>query len=207
VKRQITYLSGVNKRKISTRILVVILFSFRSVSADAALVLYFESSPESWVGHGLTVLTTPEDGYSFVAVRNYDNGVTFRVENYLNPPPYDQHWRLELAAPFNATLVSGFYDNAARFPFQDIDQPGLSFTGNHRGNNRNSGHFTVLEAVYGPGGGVVRFAVDFTQYDEENPRWWINGQVRYNSDVPYVPEPATLALFGLSALGIRKRRK
>ena len=176
------------------RLLAILLVLVFVSASKAATVLYFESSPESWVGHGLTVLATPEDGYSFVAKRNFDNGVSFDIKNHWNDPhhPDHDHWRLELAAPYEATLVPGFYYNAARFPFQDIDQPGLTFSGNHRGNNRNSGHFTVLEAVYGAGGAVESFAVDFTQYGEENPLWWINGQVRYNSDVPYIPEPATV---------------
>ncbi len=180
---------------------VVILFSFFCSSSKAAMVLYFESSPESWVGQGLTVLATPEDGYSFEAERNFDNGVTFKIESS------SDWWWLELAAPYEATLVPGFYDNAARFPFQDIDQPGLDFIGNNRGNNENSGHFTVLEAVYGAGGEVESFAVDFTQYGEEDPLRWINGQVRYNSDVPYIPEPTTVLLLGLGALFVRNKRR
>lgn len=201
MKERFVYFLHSVRRKISLLMLLVVLFTFSSVSAEAATVLYFESSPESWVGHGLTVLATPEDGYSFVAQRNYDNGVTFHIES-----PSD-YWHLDLAAPYEATLVPGFYDNAARFPFQEIDQPGLSFSGNHRGNNKNSGHFTVLEAVYGAGGTVESFAVDFSQYGEENPLWWINGQVRYNSDVPYIPEPSTVLLMGLGGLALLRKRR
>jgi len=44
----------------------------------------------------------------------------------------------------------------------------LTFSGNHRANNRNLGFFEVLEAAYDPFGALESFAVDFTQYGEQN---------------------------------------
>jgi hypothetical protein len=171
-------------------LLIVVFVGFFSANpVSANTVLYFESTPESWVGHGITLHATIEDGYVFGASRNFDNGVNFTITR---ASPHD-HWELNLAAPFNATIVPGLYEGAARFPFQDADQPGLTFSGNHRGNNRNAGFFEVFEAIYSPSGAVERFAVDFTQYGEENPNWVVWGKMRYNSEVP-IPEPTTVAL-------------
>jgi hypothetical protein len=89
-------------------------------------------------------------------------------------------------------LTVGLYEGATRWPFQNDEDPGLSFSGNHRGNNRNLGFFNILEAVYLPSGGIESLAVDFTQYGEQNPDWWINGKLRYNSDVSVVPLPASV---------------
>lgn len=177
-----------------------------SVLAATVTALQFESSPQSWVGQGQSHLITPEDNFEFSVSRNFDNGVSFDIDNLDTNPPSDyKYWNLDLAAPFSALLTPGLYTNAARFPFQADNQPGLTFSGNHRGNNRNSGFFEVLEASYFPDGTVEKFAVNFTQYGEENPNWWIHGKLRYNSNITLdgsnsVPEPLTI-LGSVTALG------
>lgn len=175
--------------------------------AAAATELYYTSSPQSWVGGGETVSVTPADGFDFVASRNFDNGVSFSIDDFASNPDFQETrwWYLDFAAPFSAPLTVGSYQGATRFPFQEDDEPGLSFTGNGRGDNTLTGWFNVLEVAYAPDGSVLFFAADFMQYDEGFQAWWNLGSIRYNSDIPAIPEPGTLALFGLGAAAIAAR--
>ncbi|MBE9117193.1 hypothetical protein IQ249_14930 [Lusitaniella coriacea LEGE 07157] len=165
--------------------LIAVLGFFNCEALAASLTtLQFESAPRSWVGRGQSRSVTPEDNFSFSASRNFDNGVSFRINNLVSNPPRDsKYWTLNLAAPFEALLTPGLYSDTARFPFQSAGQPGLTFSGNHRGNNRNGGFFEVLEATYLADGTVASFAVDFTQYGEQQQERWINGKLRFNSNI------------------------
>lgn len=168
------------------------------VQVFAATALYYTSSPQSWVGHGETVLVTPDQGFEFKASRNFDNGVSFAINDFSTNPNFQttRWWYLDFAAPNDAPLGVGTYLHATRFPFQALDAPGLSFSGNGRGDNMLTGNFSVLEAVYAQDGAVLSFAADFLQYDEGFKSWWNIGAVRYNSSVaiPAVPEASTSAL-------------
>lgn len=187
------------------------------MDANAAPVtaFYYTSSPSSWVGQGETVTVTPTDGFAFNVNRNFDNGVSFAINDFLTNPDFQKTrwWYLDFAAPFNALLTVGYYDHATRWPFQDAEDPGLSFSGNGRGNNMLTGFFEVLEAVYDVDGTVLKFAADFTQFDEGFESWWNKGSIRFNSTIPLpaseVPEPATgLALATVLLLvGIVRRRR
>ena len=181
-------------------------------SSFAAMILSFESSEQSWVGQGESYAVSPSDGYIFSGGESrFDNSLSFRIASLNSPfgPDWDpasgdpyNYWTLDLAAPFDQLLDVGLYDNAARYPFQDDAQPGLTFSGNHRGNNQNSGFFEILEISFDGIGDISSLAVDFTQYGETNPDWWINGQLRFNSDIPLkpVPLPASIWLFGTGLL-------
>lgn len=191
-------------------------------TVQATMLLSFDSSDQSWVGQGQSFTIGPEDGYLFTGeVGTYDNSLSFMISSLDSPfgPDWNpasgeeyHYWRLDLAAPYDASLETGFYDNTARYAFQADSQAGLTFSGDHRGNNRNSGFFNVLEIAFDENGDLSRFAVDFTQYGEENPDWWIAGQLRFNSDIPLnasVPEPATFFLFsiGFGVIALAKIRK
>jgi hypothetical protein len=188
-------------------VLLSVLSSF-SGYAKASTILYYTSSPFSYVGDGETVAVTREDGFGFFASRNYYNGVSFYINDYAtNPDLQDQRsFNLDFAAPYNAVLLPGHYADATRFPFQEEAYPGLSFSGNGRGDNTLLGYFDVYEVTYGVHDEVLTFAADFVQYDEGFEDAWNKGSIRYNSDYP-IPEPSTLALLlaGLPLLGIRKR--
>ncbi len=150
---------------------------------------YFTSSPQSWIGAGETHLCTPEDGYSFNASLNFDQGVSVTLSGPAT-------WYLHFAAPGDALLTVGTYLNATRWPFQDATSPGLSFYGGH-GVNTLTGQFTVLEVQYHPVGAAVwSFAADFVQYEDGNLNTWERGSIRYNSLVP-IPEPQLIALLGV----------
>jgi hypothetical protein len=94
------------------------------------------------------------------------------------------YWMLDLAAPAGQALDVGIYTGAARYPFQSPNQPGLTFAGDHRGNNQNAGFFQILEIARKPTGEIERIAVDFTQYDEGIESRWVVGQLRFNSAIP-----------------------
>ena len=193
----------------------IVLAAGAATAAQAApmTVFYYTSSPSSWVGQGETVTVTPTDGFAFNVNRNFDNGVSFAINDFLTNPDFQKTrwWYLDFAAPFNALLTVGYYDHATRWPFQDAENPGLSFSGNGRGNNMLTGFFEVLEAVYDVDGTVLKFAADFTQFDEGFADWWNKGAIRFNSDVPLfssVPEPATgiVLMIALALVAIAYRR-
>lgn len=203
-----------------SRIALALFFVSFSVSfstgAHAATILSFDSTPQSWVGQGESFTVTPDDDYTFTHSGNFNSGLSFRVASFnspfgsaFNPGSGDRYnyWTLDLAAPFFARLEQGLYENAARFPFQNSDQPGLDFSGNHRGNNRNAGYFDILEISFSALGDLESLAVNFTQFGEERPEWRIDGRLRYNSSISIaVSESTSMGLLGLGLLGLGMTR-
>ena len=153
-------------------------------------MLSFLSSPYSWVGGGETVSAGPANGFEIGVQGDPFTMLRFSVAEPWTPEGFSRYWDLELAAPQGASLSVGSYANATRWPFQETTAPGLTFSGNHRGNNRLTGSFNILESNVADDG-TLSFAVDFLQYDEEITNWWIKGAIRYNSEVPVnlTPEP------------------
>jgi len=199
------------------KIIIVCCFVLCANSAFALTMFSFDSSQNSWVGQGESVYVMPEDGYLFKLWSSTLNHVSICIFSLNSPfgPEWApssgedyNYWFLDLAAPFNDPLEVGFYDDTARYPFQDDDQPGLTLSGNHRGNNRNGGFFEISEIAFDENNVLTNLSVDFTQYGEEQESRWITGSLRYNSnETAPVPEPTTLALLGLGIVGIISQRK
>ena len=198
--------------------LVSVPLAVFAANAAPITAFYYTSSPASYVGHGETVTVTPAEGFQFTANPNFDNGVSFAINDFLTNPDFQKTrwWYLDFAAPFSALLTVGFYDHATRFAFQHAENPGLDVRGNGRGNNMLTGFFEVLEAVYAADGSVLKFAADFTQFDEGLADWWNRGSIRFNSDTPLIisqaPEPSTglllfAALLAVATVGHRRRRE
>ena len=158
--------------------------------AQAATSLSFLSSPYSYVGGGETVSAGPDNGFDIGVYGDPFTMLSFSIAEPWTPEGLSRYWNLELAAPEGAILSVGSYANATRWPFQETTAPGLTFSGNHRGNNRLTGSFNILESNVADDG-TFSFAVDFLQYDEESTNAWIKGAIRYNSEVPVnlTPEP------------------
>ena len=62
-----------------------------------------------------------------------------------------------------------FYPNAQRWPFQDIDKPGLDFSGDGRGCNTLTGEFTISKMIYDFSGVPRLFSATLEQHCEDAP--------------------------------------
>jgi len=100
-------------------------------------------------------------------------------------------WEVDFAAPQGQALTAGtVYDNAARYPFQIPNQPGLSLFGNGVGCNTDTGSFTVKSATFGPNGWIQSFDATFVQNCEGSTTSAATGEVILNNG----PAPAELAV-------------
>ena len=146
----------------------------------------FDSTPGSWVGQGLrNYYISPVQGWIFAA--SGGNRVLQIGMREITPPStyYGGNWNLDLAAPTGRTLIPGLFENAVRFGFQNANQPGLTLSGNGRGNSSNSGFFKILAAKYTANGAPEFLDVTFTQFDEQNPDNWTKGELLYRKNPVY----------------------
>ena len=142
-----------------------------------------ESDEGDFIGRGLdyeyTTATTVFD-----ISDNFDNGITIRINGTsLNTPSISDNWTLNLSNG-STQLTVGQFDNASRFPFNDSDENGLSFSGNGRGCNTLSGEFTIFEVEY-DGDELTKLTADFTQFCEGNnlgPA--LRGSIRFDASLP-----------------------
>lgn len=144
---------------------------------SAATFLYLNSETSDYIGQGIEQTIT-DAGTTFTATRNFDNGVKVWLQGGAS-------WTTDFAAPGDVELVPGTYIGAIRFPFQSPTQPGLSISGEGRGCNSLTGHFTVHEVQYGPSDTVTQFAANFEQHCEGGTPA-LTGAIRFNSDLPIV---------------------
>ena len=168
---------------------IVVVWSANCSTEAGAQATYFNftSTPGSWVGHGyLNYSISPANGWLFSASASANHSFVRLSADDPRPgaPTSNYYWDLSLETPNGGPLLPGFYGGATRYPFNDPGEPGLTLSGNHRGNNQNTGYFTVLEADFGAGASVNRFAVNFRQYDEGNPNNWVDGQFRFKCANP-----------------------
>jgi hypothetical protein len=142
--------------------------------------LVLDSEPGDYIGQGLDLTFGPGDG-AFTVERNGESCVSVGFQG-------DEWWSLDFCAPDGAPLVTGPYEGATRFPFQDPSEPGLDVSGAGRGCNQLTGRFDVLEAVFGPGSEVQSFAADFEQHCEgATPALF--GRILFDASGPPFPPP------------------
>ena len=139
---------------------------------QGATFIFLDSQPGDYIGGGVQQTFTLADGP--ITAHRIGNGVSVNLNGG------SHFWFLEFAAPNNATLVPGSYEDATRWPFNSPSEPGLSVSGDGRGCNMLTGRFVVLEAAYKPDGSVESFAADFEQHCEGQPPA-LFGAVRVNS--------------------------
>ena len=169
--------------------------------AEPISVLYFTSTPGSWIGQGQTLTIERVTASRYYDQGAYTNAVILSAGGY----------QLTLVEPNYTLPTVGYYDNVTRWPFMG-EGAGMWFTAPGRGDNQISGWFDVLEATYSPiDGSVESFAVNFRQYDETSTTEWTEGSIRYNSSIAVgVPEPSSAALVLSAAIAffvVRKSRK
>ena len=89
-------------------------------------------------------------------------------------------WSFNFAAATGRPFAAGYYTAARRYPFTTFN--GLEVSGSGRGCNALTGRFIVREIVFGSGGTIQRFAVDFEQHCKDVVPG-LFGAIRYNSTV------------------------
>ena len=117
-----------------------------------------------YVGGGQEILYTDAD-VDF-SVNAYSNGglLNIRMNNFQRPnAPQSIWWYLDIETPYRAPMAIGTYEGAARYPFNDDSQPGLSFYGSGRGCNQVHGRFEVKEVQLDSDGNIISLALDFFQ--------------------------------------------
>ncbi|MEH1772880.1 DUF4347 domain-containing protein [Nostoc sp.] len=157
-----------------------------SLTTGAAITtLILDSDRGNYIGQSDYYSYTPATG-NFGASRAYPTNTSsnnaVRV-TYTEPGTGGKSWDLSFAAPFNAPLTAGTtYTNAARFPFQATNQPGLSVSGDGRGYNSLTGEFTVNQIIYGVGSEILSFDATFRENGDGDPiNESFKGRIQYNA--------------------------
>lgn len=160
----------------SLKYLVASLFITAGSVASAGSQLTLTSEPGDYIGQGQNAVYT-DTGTAFKYSTNFDNGITVAITNA------NTWWTLNLAAPGNARIQPGVYEQAARFPFQPADKPGLDFSGNGRGCNTLTGKFKVNAVTYEADGTLSSLSATFEQHCEGNVAA-LHGAINYNLEPP-----------------------
>ena len=148
-----------------------------TVSASAVTSLDMISQPGDYIGGSATYHYTPVTGSLGVTSHSAsDSQITFIYQE----SNLGHWWFVTFAAPNGATLVPGFYDNAARAAFHPPSQPGLEVSGDGRGSNTLTGSFTITQAVYDASGNVLRFDATFVQHSEGAVPA-LTGEIKFNA--------------------------
>lgn len=117
--------------------------------------VYLESSPGDWVGGGLTRLFTPDTANMRITSSGRQVGIQIEAGTSWW---YGNFEAMELLS----RLQPGYYPNAFRYPLNNPTRPGLSWYGDGRGCNKNTGWFVVDHISY-EGALLTAFEARFEQ--------------------------------------------
>jgi hypothetical protein len=78
--------------------------------------------------------------------------------------PAAASWEITFSAPRGRRLEARRYKQAARYPFQSTNRPGLAVTSSDLACNEVSGEFSVVDLAYDAGGRIERLAMRITQF-------------------------------------------
>ncbi|MGZ4896944.1 MAG: hypothetical protein ACXVJ0_10770 [Candidatus Angelobacter sp.] len=147
-----------------------------TTSAHAQVTsLSLNGDPGDFIDGGQTTFLTPADGTFNV---NGTSGSGVVSVSFFGG---NEFWFLDFAAISGQPLTVGTYSGAARYPFQDPSQPGLSVFGDGRGCNTLTGSFTVLEISYGPDSNIASFDATLEQHCEGGAPA-LHGEIRFNAN-------------------------
>jgi hypothetical protein len=176
-----------------------------SRSLRAADVFFYTSSPKSYIGLGLTE-TIPINSIAAEHSLESDSGHTTTIDFQFQKSD-GAFLSLDFIGPHSSVVTVGSYSNAARYGFQSPTQPGFDFSAYGYANGSLTATFQVLEITIS-NGILTNFAADFIQFDYGAADEWEMGSIRLNSNIPItVPEPSTITLLVLGALGLLVRRR
>jgi hypothetical protein len=141
--------------------------------------LSFTSDPGDYIGGGQSASYDSGAGDTLGVTGSTDDRAVHVSVDGAN----GDWWYLDIAAPQGQTLTPGTYTGATRYPFQQPDEPGLSFDGDGRGCNTLTGSFAVQQAVFGPNGYVQEFDATFEQHCEGSDAA-LRGEVHITNPAP-----------------------
>jgi hypothetical protein len=143
-------------------------------SASGKTLLILQSEPGDFIGGGVDRSFDSDDG-TYAATRNGGDGVTVTFD------ATNDDFTLDFSAPGDVDLAVQPYLDATRYPFNEIDEPGLAVFGNGNGCNQLRGKFLVSEIAYGAGDAIDAFAADFVQYCDGSAHPLV-GAIRFNAN-------------------------
>lgn len=140
--------------------------------------IYIESDVGDPIENGNSFSFTPVDGV-FTAAKNQGNGVSA----YFNSSKYSHYLSLDFAAPSNRVITVGRYMDAAYYPYQQPDEPGLNVIDDYGFSHSVTGWFEVKQIAFGAGNEVQQFWATFEQHiDGMIPA--LRGEIRFNAEIP-----------------------
>lgn len=176
------------------RLFVALVSALYFSSAFSQATVELESDQGDYIGQGKSYLY--DESNSVISFsRNYDNGITVNIDQKPGDDSSYFWWTFNLAAPEGLELKPGVYESAQRHPFQDIDKPGLDFSGTGRGCNSLTGFFEIRNVEYNDEGDVEELDVYFEQHCEGNAAA-LKGSIAFNTETT----------IGVRALGLAPKK-
>jgi hypothetical protein len=164
---------------VTTLLLSSLAMEAQEETNDRITALFIISSnSRDFVGQGREKAYYPEDGTFTISQIWYDGAIGINFHSTKK----GEWWSLRFGGANEEEPRIGLFTNAKRHPFSDAS-PGFDVDSDHRGCNRLSGQFEILELEYNDAGVVTAFAANFVQKCEETgPPLF--GSIRINSCIP-----------------------